>query len=58
MVPPGGWQNLTQLHSNLGASSPAPMCTPRRTETCPHSNLNTHIHNTQRVQTARVSPSG
>lgn len=58
MVPPGGWQNLTRLHSNLGASSPAPTCLPRRTEIRPQSNLNTHIHNTQRVQTARVSPSG
>ena len=44
MVPPGGWQNLTWLHSNLGASSPAPTCTPRRMETCPHSKQPEHSH--------------
>ena len=58
MVPPGAWQHLPWLHSNLGGSSPAPTCPAGGMETHPHSNLNTHIHNSQRAYTARVSPSG
>lgn len=54
-MPPGGWQHLTWLHSNLRPAV-CSTCPPGGMETHPHSNLNTHIHNSQRVRTVRVSP--
>lgn len=53
---PQGWQHLTWLHSNLQANSPAPRVPPGGMETHPHSNLNTHIHNSQRVRTVQCPP--